>query len=96
MLVTSIFSFSHNVFNSIRDKKYHAFNLDQSRILSFGKELNPAKNGDSEYNKVSFKRFLLSLGYHDPQSWSDFYHFINSYTPVEVKSYEYHLSSFLS
>ena len=49
MLVTSIFSFSHNVFNPIRDKNHHssciillsanAFNFDQSKILSLGKEL---------------------------------------------------------
>ena len=49
MLVTSIFFFSHNVFNSTKDKKKNysifilssanAFNLDQSKILLFGKEL---------------------------------------------------------
>ena len=49
MLVTSIFSISNNVFNAIKDKiiildnfilsSANAFNLVQSRILSFGKEL---------------------------------------------------------
>ena len=50
MLVTSIFSFSHNVFlpfpktNSIFHSHFlssaNALNLDQSKILSFGKELS--------------------------------------------------------
>ena len=55
MLVTSIFSFSHNVFKPFKDKnrqiKYmfffffilsseNAFNLGQSKILTFGKGLN--------------------------------------------------------
>ena len=35
MLVTSIFYFSHNVFYP---SKKNAFNLDQSKILLFGKE----------------------------------------------------------
>ena len=48
MQVTSIFFYFHNVFNPIKDKIHHisfilsaatAFNLDQSRILSFGKKL---------------------------------------------------------
>ena len=50
MLVTSIFSFSHDVFYSIKKRKIvilatfylasaNAFNLDTSKILSFGKEL---------------------------------------------------------
>ena len=50
-LVTSIFSFSPNVFNLIKDKSHHlsqilylsfenAFNLVWSKILPFGKELN--------------------------------------------------------
>ena len=50
MLVTSIFSFSLNVFYPFQKKFYfsvtfillslNAFNLDQFKILSFGKELN--------------------------------------------------------
>ena len=49
MLVTSIFSFSHHVFNPIKDKNHHfkyfnvvvcnAFNLVRSKNLSFGKGL---------------------------------------------------------
>ena len=50
MLVTSIFSFSHNVFDPIKHKEViilanfillsaNASNLDQSGVLSFGKEL---------------------------------------------------------
>ena len=49
MLVTSIFSFSQNVFCPFRDKfqflshifllPAKAFDLDRSKILSFGKEL---------------------------------------------------------
>ena len=51
MLVTSIFSFSHNVFHPTQCKikvnfsltfillSADAFNLDRSKILSFGKEL---------------------------------------------------------
>ena len=50
MLVTNIFSFSHNIFNPFIEKKHHfssslifssakAFNLDQDEILSFDKEL---------------------------------------------------------
>ena len=49
MLVISIFSYSHNVFNPIKDKKIviltnlillsaKAFNLDQFKILLFGLE----------------------------------------------------------
>ena len=50
MLVTSIFSFSHNVFYPSQDKfqflslfflsSANAFNLDLTKILSFRKELN--------------------------------------------------------
>ena len=54
MLVTSIFSFSHSVFNHIKENKEkeiiilnsfnlssaNSFNLDQSKILSFDKELS--------------------------------------------------------
>ena len=49
MLVTSIFSFSHNVFYSYHKTNFNisfilvfanTFNLDFSKILSFGKELN--------------------------------------------------------
>ena len=50
MLVTSIFLFSHNVFNPIKTKiiiiapfilsSAYAFNMDQSRILLFCKGLN--------------------------------------------------------
>ena len=50
MLATSIFFFFHSVFNSITKRNCHfsninwssasAFNLDQSKKLSFGKELN--------------------------------------------------------
>ena len=49
MLVTSIFSFSQNVFYPSQNKFHfsvtfffssaNAFNLDQSKILSFGKEI---------------------------------------------------------
>ena len=48
MLVTSIFSFSHNVFCAEREiiisapfilSSENSFNLDQSKILPFGKEL---------------------------------------------------------
>ena len=49
MLVTSIFSFSHNVFYTVKDRNHHfshiilssanAFNLVTPKILSFGKEL---------------------------------------------------------
>ena len=52
LLVTSIFPFSHNVFSSSQNKFHFfchinfvsavAFHLDQSKILSFGKELNVA------------------------------------------------------
>ena len=49
MLVTSIYSFSQNVFNPIKGKNHHfcyfysanAFNLDKFKNLSFDKELNP-------------------------------------------------------
>ena len=52
MRVASIFFFSHNVFNPIKDKKKitilvnfilwyaNVFNLDQIRILLFGKDLH--------------------------------------------------------
>ena len=50
IVATSIFCFSHNVFNPSNDKNHrfslfilssaNAFNLGQSRILSFGKELS--------------------------------------------------------
>ena len=43
MLLTSIFSFSHNVFYRYPRQKFlsaNAFNLDQSKILPFGKELS--------------------------------------------------------
>ena len=53
MLVTSIFSLSHNVFNPIKNKSNNLsililsfaniFNLDQCEILSFGKELTNGK-----------------------------------------------------
>ena len=48
MLVTSIFSFSHSIFYSTKERNYHlsniyrlqnAFNLVMSKILSFGKGL---------------------------------------------------------
>ena len=49
LLVTSIFSVSHNVFHPIKDQNHlfkyfilssaNAFNLDRSKILLFGKEL---------------------------------------------------------
>ena len=51
LLGTSIFSFSHNVSTLSNSQvkgsvtfilsSANAFNLDQSKILSFGKELNP-------------------------------------------------------
>ena len=53
MLVASIFSFSHNVFNPIKDKNHHFkyLNLDQYKILSFGKELIDLKTNPR--NRIS-------------------------------------------
>ena len=63
MLVTSIFSFSHSVLDRIKDKKKiiilstlilssaNAFNLDQSEILSFGKELKKCFHNSIVFNK---------------------------------------------
>ena len=60
MLVTSIFSFSHNVF-LLSQKDFFSFqvasllssenalNLNKSKILSFGKELNRAKPPTQRY-----------------------------------------------
>ena len=56
VLLTSIFSFSHYVFNPMNDKNHHilshfillsasALNLDQPRILSFGKEAKVLSSG---------------------------------------------------
>ena len=64
MLVTSIFSFSHNVFYPFQNEFHFfshiffvvckSFNLDQSKILSFGKELNQGKTcvGEIEENQL--------------------------------------------
>ena len=51
MLTTIIFSFSHNIFDTFQKKNQffsqicflssaNAYNLDQSKIMLFGKELN--------------------------------------------------------
>ena len=66
-MVTSIFSFSNNVFYLIIDEliigatfalsSANAFNLDQSRILSFGEELIYFSDGDGKME--------LAIGYSD-------------------------------
>ena len=61
MLVTSIFSISHSVFYSIKERNHHfnniyfvvckiyAFNLDQAKILLFGKELTLSQTNPGFY-----------------------------------------------
>ena len=59
MLVTSIFAFSHNVFNPYKDNiiilrtlilsSANAFDLEQSKILSIGKELTLSQTSPGFY-----------------------------------------------
>ena len=71
MLVTNILSFSHNVFNPIKDKIFilansvlssaNAFNLDQSNILLFGKELTFPKQA-LNFTCLHYKSFENTVG----------------------------------
>ena len=62
MLVTSIFSFSHNVFYPSQKRfqffvtfilsSTNAFNLDKSKVLSFGKGLNSRQNNQNRITNL--------------------------------------------
>ena len=62
LLVTSIFSFSQNVFFSIKDIIYtqivirseHAFNLDKSTFFSYGEDLEQQRKDKSNSQQALF------------------------------------------